>query len=216
MSRADRTCDVFWVITCSWPQFGSSCCSNSRWKFNAVCDNLHLCCLRDNHARLAVRKSDSNSVEWNSCYRYIKQHNSFYGQPVYGDFQSCSLLSLNYSVQLRLPTYHDILALPAFARRCCSNRWISPAGRAHSSKPVAAGLLLWAHAGTNGRMDTVPFHRPRFAYYAGSANTLEELWIDRLQAAIIWCYRWPQTTELALFAKYCFFPLNTLFLTILW
>jgi len=162
--------------------------------------------LRDNHARLAVRKSDSNSVEWNSCYRYIKQHNSFYSQPVYGDFQSCSLLSLNYSVQLRLPTYHDILALPAFARRCCSNRWISPAGRAHSSKPVAAGLLLWAHAGTNGRTDTVPFHRPRFAYYAGSANTLEELWIDRLQAAIIWCYRWPQTTELALFAKYCFFP----------
>ena len=31
-------------------------------------------------------------------------------------------------------------------RRCCSNPLISPAGRAHSSKPAAAYVLLWAHA----------------------------------------------------------------------
>jgi len=34
--------------------------------------------------------------------------------------------------------YADNVALPAIARRCCSNRSISPARRAHSSKLVAA------------------------------------------------------------------------------
>jgi len=46
-----------------------------------------------------------------------------------------------------------------------------PVIRAHSSKPAAAGLLLWVHAGidirTDWRTDTVPFHRP---HYACSAN----------------------------------------------
>jgi len=42
--------------------------------------------------------------------------------------------------------------------------------RAHSSKPAAAGLLLWAHTGTDSRTDTVPFHRPCCAYYARSAD----------------------------------------------
>ena len=31
------------------------------------------------------------------------------------------------------------------ARRCCNNRSIYPARRAHSSKPAAAGLPLWIH-----------------------------------------------------------------------
>jgi len=59
------------------------------------------------------------------------------------------------------------VALPAFARRCCSNRSISLARR-------ASGLLLCAHAGrdmrADRRTDTVPFHRPCSAYYAGNAN----------------------------------------------
>ena len=45
-------------------------------------------------------------------------------------------------VCVQLPTYADNVALPAFARRarrCCS-------------EPAAADLLLWAHAGTDGRM----------------------------------------------------------------
>ena len=56
-------------------------------------------------------------------------------------------------------TYADNMALPAFARRtprCCasrSNRSIYPAGRAHSSKPTAAGFLPWAHAGTDRQID---------------------------------------------------------------
>ena len=61
------------------------------------------------------------------------------------------------------PTYADNVPLPAFARRCRSNRSISHARaapqqlipllqvRAHSSKPAAAGLLVWTHAGTDGR-----------------------------------------------------------------
>ena len=40
------------------------------------------------------------------------------------------------------------------ARRCCSNRSVSPARRAHSSKPAEAGLLLWIHPVTDRRMDT--------------------------------------------------------------
>ena len=37
----------------------------------------------------------------------------------------------------------------------------------HSSKPSAAGLLLWT---LDRRTDTVPFHRPCSTYYAGSAH----------------------------------------------
>ena len=52
--------------------------------------------------------------------------------------------------------------LPAAAAECrqCSNRSISPARRAHCSKPAAAGLVLWAHARTDRQMDTVPLQRP--------------------------------------------------------
>ena len=39
------------------------------------------------------------------------------------------------------------------ARRYYSIQSISPALRAHSSKPAAAGLLLWAHAATDTRTD---------------------------------------------------------------
>ena len=39
-----------------------------------------------------------------------------------------------------------------------------------ASSPAAVGLLLWAHAGTDRRTDTVPLHRPWYAYYAGNAN----------------------------------------------
>jgi len=50
-------------------------------------------------------------------------------------------------------TSADSMTLPAFAHRCCSNRSISPARRAHSSKPAAAGLLLWARAETDRPTD---------------------------------------------------------------
>jgi len=32
--------------------------------------------------------------------------------------------------------------------------------RAHSSKPAATGLLLWAHGGTDRQTDTAQLHRP--------------------------------------------------------
>jgi len=34
---------------------------------------------------------------------------------------------------------------------CCSNRLISAACLAHTSRPAAAGLLMWAYAGTDGQ-----------------------------------------------------------------
>ena len=73
------------------------------------------------------------------------------------------------------------MALPAFVRQHaaaaerqpCSSRSISPACQVHSSKPAAAGLLLWAHAGqrdgeTNTRTDNVLSNSP---YYVGSVSS---------------------------------------------
>ena len=66
--------------------------------------------------------------------------------------------SINDSINKYVFSYLHTLATwhcprsPA-ARRCCSDRSISPARRAHSSKPAPAGLLLCAHAGTDGRTD---------------------------------------------------------------
>jgi len=71
-------------------------------------------------------------------------------------------------VQLYLRTLTTRQCPQSPAGRSCSNRLLYPAGRAHSSKPAAAGLLLCAHAGTDTRTDTVPFRRPYSAYYVGS------------------------------------------------
>jgi len=66
-------------------------------------------------------------------------------------------------VWIQPPTCADNVTLPAFARRCC---WAPAVHWAHSSKPATAGLLLSAHAGTDGRTDTLPFHIPCSAYCA--------------------------------------------------
>jgi len=73
--------------------------------------------------------------------------------------RSC-LTHIFKQVSVYLLTYADnvrgLRALPAFARRCYSNRLISPARRAHSSKPAAAGLLLWPMLGeTDGRIPSL-------------------------------------------------------------
>jgi len=61
--------------------------------------------------------------------------------------------------QISHPTYADNEALPAFARRCCNSRSLSPPGP--RSEPAAAGLLLWARAAADRRtpyrfIDPVP------------------------------------------------------------
>ena len=66
---------------------------------------------------------------------------------------------LESKVCVQLLTYADNVALPAFIgrTRCCcapcSNQSISPAGRANSSRPAAAGFLLWPRAGTDRLTD---------------------------------------------------------------
>ena len=61
------------------------------------------------------------------------------------------------------------------ARQCCSNRSICPVPAwAHSSTHAAAGLLLWAHAGTDGRTDG----------QTGSANNAAFVIIVRQVAAL--------------------------------
>ena len=83
-------------------------------------------------------------------------------------------INLSRQVCVQLPASADNVTLPAFAaeRRAavfmdrkaaapaadapCSNRSISPACRAHSSKPAAAA----AQDVTDGQRDTVSLHRP--------------------------------------------------------
>ena len=66
---------------------------------------------------------------------------------------------LESKVCVQLLTYADNVALPAFIgrTRCCcapcSNPSISPAGQANSSRPAAAGFLLWPRAGTDRLTD---------------------------------------------------------------
>jgi len=83
---------------------------------------------------------------------------------------SLAEMLLREQICVQLPTHADNVALPAFARlRPCSSRSISPACRAHGSKPTAASLLLWAHAGTDRRTDAGQMHRPCSTQYADSA-----------------------------------------------
>ena len=67
------------------------------------------------------------------------------------------------------PTFGDSVALPAFDRRCCCSRSISPAHLAHGSKPAAAGLLLWAHAGTDRRTEG----RTRYRFIDSALHTVQ-------------------------------------------
>jgi len=54
--------------------------------------------------------------------------------------------------------------------RCFSNQLLSPAGRAHSSKPAAEGRVRWTDRRTDRWTNNILFHRPCSACYAGSAN----------------------------------------------
>jgi len=60
-------------------------------------------------------------------------------------------------VQLYLRTLTTRQCPQSPAGRSCSNRLLYPAGRAHSSKPAAAGLLLCAHAGQTHERTPYPF-----------------------------------------------------------
>ena len=57
------------------------------------------------------------------------------------------------------------------AANLCSNRSISPARRAHNSKPAADRT----DGQTDGRTDTVAFQMPASAYYAGRAKNIKLL-----------------------------------------
>ena len=51
----------------------------------------------------------------------------------------------------------------------------SPARRAHSSKPTAAGLLLWIHAGTERRTDG----RTPYCYIDPARHTMQAVPVTR-------------------------------------
>ena len=95
--------------------------------------------------------------------------------------------------QISHPTYADNEALPAFARRCCNSRSLSPPGP--RSEPAAAGLLLWPRAAadrrTVGRTDTVPFRRPCTAYCTGG---VDKRWV-------CWWFRSANRHELASYSS---------------
>jgi len=94
-----------------------------------------------------------------------------------------------------LTTWHCPHSLAAC--RSYNSRSISPTRRAHSSKSAAAGLLLWAHAGTDRRTDTVPLHRPCCSYHAVSANN--QGWY--CSKSVVACDQWLRNYLRALFMQ---------------
>jgi len=112
-----------------------------------------------------VKQFGQISQQWfDRCFRIA--HISVYS------YRNASANKSVFSCLRTLTTWH-CPHLQA-ARRCCSCRSISPIRRARSSKRAAAGLLLRARAGrdgrTDGQTDTAPFHRHCSANYAASAN----------------------------------------------
>ena len=83
-----------------------------------------------------------------------------------------------------LTTWHCPHSITACC--CCSNRSISPACRANSSKPAAAGSV---GPRSDKQMDTIPFHRPYSTYHAGSAeNDKFAMWCECLPSVLWRCW----------------------------
>jgi len=97
-----------------------------------------------------------------------QQRQSTEGQTVINN--KCYITSLS----VQLPTSADSVTLLAFAaeRQPCSSRSISPAHRAHSSKPAAAACGGPIMGRMDRRTDARKFHRPCSAYYASSVNNI--------------------------------------------
>jgi len=72
---------------------------------------------------------------------------------------------------------HLLLSAVLLPRRPCSDRdrHLQPAGTTAANPPHAAAADEWyRHTDRQtDRTDTVPFYRPRSAYYAGSANNVQ-------------------------------------------
>ena len=82
----------------------------------------------------------------------------------------CSAPCLLFSRCVQLPTHADNVALPVFVRRTpLLQQSIDISFPPGPQQQTRRTLLQWAN-GTDRRTDTVPFHRPCSAYYAGSAN----------------------------------------------
>ena len=78
-------------------------------------------------------------------------------------FFRISLVCLVLSYLRTLTTWHcphSPAACPYCRARAMQQSVVISARRAHSSKPAAAALLLWAHVGTDRPADTVQLHRP--------------------------------------------------------
>jgi len=78
-------------------------------------------------------------------------------------FFRISLVCLVLSYLRTLTTWHcphSPAACPYCRARAMQQSFVISACRAHSSKPAAAALLLWAHVGTDRPADTVQLHRP--------------------------------------------------------
>ena len=101
--------------------------------------------------------------------------------PIAGDanesMYTCSWRSTNTrsacSLLRQLQTWHCPHLL--LRRRSCSNRPISPTGRAHSSKPATrycSGRM--GQRRTDRQTDTVPLHGACSAHDAGSANACSD------------------------------------------
>jgi len=100
-------------------------------------------------------------INSSDCVQKCQRNDNFYITPR----SRASAPIFTKQVRDQPPTYADNVALPAFARRCCSNRSISAENL--QQRVCCCGPM---RGQTDRRTDTVPFHRPCSAYYAGNAS----------------------------------------------
>jgi len=109
-------------------------------------------------------------IKWNCLPLTGQRHHFFQSSGLWGHYTDYTGFQFQAKFHYKLSAvllHRDTRNTFKITGGRCSNRSISPARWAHSSKPAAAGLLLWARAGTDRLADRQMDGPPhRFTYPA--------------------------------------------------
>ena len=131
---------VSWGTTAcryNWHSAGSPGWPFPTLKYKYIFQIKHTEAILSNNTRKLLRFEVTRILVAVSKNNFIALFIVIFGtfRSLFRSFHISVMPSMNESVQL--PSYADNASLPAFSRRCCSSRAISPTRRAHSSKPAA-------------------------------------------------------------------------------